>query len=70
MAPVTWTFDPVTSKSIGVIYSSSLTSMPNMKTVGQRNLKILGGTLFSVKAPVTWTFDPVTSKSIGVIYSS
>jgi hypothetical protein len=37
-APVTLTFDLVTTKSIGVIYYSWLTSMPNMKTVGQRNL--------------------------------
>jgi hypothetical protein len=43
--------------------------MQNMKTVGQRNLKLLGGQVFFlVKAPVTLTFDPVTSKSIGVIY--
>jgi hypothetical protein len=36
--------------------------------VGQRNLKLLGGLGFLVKAPVTLTFDQVTSKSIGVIY--
>jgi hypothetical protein len=40
--------------------------MQNMKTVGQRNLKLLGGQTFNVKAPVTLTFDPVTLKSIGV----
>jgi hypothetical protein len=31
--------------------------MPNMKTVGQKNLKLLGGQAFSIKAPVTLTFD-------------
>jgi hypothetical protein len=41
--------------------------MPNFKTVGQRNLKLLGGQTFEVQAPVTLTFDLVTSKSIGVI---
>jgi hypothetical protein len=44
--------------------------MPNMKTVGQRNLKLFGGQAFFVKAPVTLTFKPVSSKSIEVIYSS
>ena len=38
-APVTMTFDPVTSRSIGFI----LISMQNMKTVGQMILKLLGG---------------------------
>ena len=42
--------------------------MPNMKTVGQKILKLLGIQAFLVKAPVTITFDPVTSKSIGVIW--
>jgi hypothetical protein len=41
--------------------------MPNMKTVGQRKLKLLGRQAFLVKAPVTLTFEPVTSKSIGVL---
>jgi hypothetical protein len=44
--------------------------MQNIKTVGQRNLELLGGQAFEVKAPVTLTFDLVTSKSLGVIYSS
>jgi hypothetical protein len=31
--------------------------MPNMKTVGQRILKLLGGQDFLTKAPVTLNFD-------------
>jgi hypothetical protein len=31
--------------------------MPNMKTICQKILKILGGQTFLVKAPVTLTFD-------------
>jgi hypothetical protein len=69
-APVTLTFDPVTSKSLGVIDLSRLTSMQNMKTVGQRNHKILGRQAFFNQGPVAFTLNPVTSKLIGVIYSS
>jgi hypothetical protein len=43
--------------------------MSNMKTSGQRNLKLLGGHFFS-QGLVTFTFNPVTSKLKGVIYSS
>jgi hypothetical protein len=39
-----------------------------LETVGQRNLKILGGQDFLSQAPVTLTFGLVTSKSIGIIY--
>jgi hypothetical protein len=45
------TFDPVTLKSIGVTYLSWLTSIPNMKTVGQWNLKLLGGQAFYIQGP-------------------
>jgi hypothetical protein len=37
--------------------------MPNMKTVGQRNLKLLGGQGFYSQGPVTLTFDSVISKN-------
>ena len=59
-APVILTFDPVTPNSLGVICYSCLTSRQNMKTVGQRILKLLGGEAFLVKALVT--FDPVTDQ--------
>jgi hypothetical protein len=38
-------------KSTGVIFSSGLTFMPNMKTVGQRNLNLLGGKAFFNQGP-------------------
>jgi hypothetical protein len=56
---MTLTFDTVTSKSIGVIKWSWPISMPNLKTVGKRNLKLMGGQAFLSQGP---------SKSIGVIY--
>jgi hypothetical protein len=39
-------FDHVTLKSIGIMLWSCQTSMPNIKTVGQKNLKLLGRQAF------------------------
>jgi hypothetical protein len=49
--PVTLTFDLVTSKSIGVTKWSWQISMPNMKIVGQRILKLLGVQAFWSQGP-------------------
>jgi hypothetical protein len=68
--PLTLTFDPVTAKSTGVTKWSWPTSMPNMKTVGQRILKLFGGQAFEVNGPVTYTFDPVTWKALWVCWWS
>ena len=69
-APVTLTFNPVTSKSIGIIWYSWLPPCKIWRLWVKGFLSYWADKLFYVKVSVTLTFDLVTSKSIGVIWYS
>ena len=69
--PLTMTFDLLTWKSIGIIYSSRTTYVPSLKLLGQSVLNVICCIRFGkLTWPLTLTFDLLTWISIRIIYSS
>ena len=66
--PLTLTFDPLTWKSIGIIYSPRTIYLPSLKLLGQSVLE-LSVAQGELAWPLTLTFDLLNWKSIGIIYS-
>ena len=68
--PLTLTFNLLTWKSIGIIYSSRTIYLPSLKHLGQSVLEISCTRCGILTWPMTLTFDLLTWRSIGIIYSS
>ena len=67
--PLTLTFDLLTWKSIGIIYSPRTIYVPSLKLLGQSVLELSVAQRWSKLAwPLTLTFDLLTWKWIGIIY--
>ena len=67
---LTLTFEHVTWKSIGIIYSLRATPTPSLVMIKWRGSKdIERTTQWAEKSGLTLTFEHVTRKSIGIIYS-
>ena len=69
--PLTLTFDLLTWKSIGIIYSPRTTYLPTtFEASGAKLSWVISCTRWSRLAwPLTLNFDLLTCKSIGIIYS-